>query len=258
MSQIVIAPNALGSAQFTIASPGTSINRTLTLPDATTTIVGTDTTQTLTNKTLTTPFLSSAALNDAQAGEFEYDGTSAYFTPIGTQRGLLPAVQYYRLNTAFVGSNATGAQSMFGAGVTLQGGTVYEFSSEFALSKSAGTTSHTLSLLYGGTATLNNIMFRFSGFGALSAVTTSLSSSSHMGYFAAAAGGVSSVAITTAAAGLWYTVRGTVSVNVGGTFIPQYSLSAAPGGAYSTVIGSYFAIWPVGAAGSNTSVGTWA
>ena len=52
--------------------------------------------------------------------------------------------------------------------------------------------------------------------------------------------------------------NGTVSINAGGTFTPQYQLSAAPGGAYSTVAGSYFAIWPIGTAGANTSVGPWA
>ena len=53
-------------------------------------------------------------------------------------------------------------------------------------------------------------------------------------------------------------IRGTVSIATGGTFIPQYSLSAAPGGAYTTQLGSYFLIYPLGASGSNTSIGTWA
>ena len=52
MSNIALTPNASGTATFTIASPATSTNRTLTLPDATTTLVGTDATQTLTNKTI--------------------------------------------------------------------------------------------------------------------------------------------------------------------------------------------------------------
>jgi hypothetical protein len=55
-----------------------------------------------------------------------------------------------------------------------------------------------------------------------------------------------------------FILKGTVSVNAGGTFIPQYTLSAAPGGAYSTAIGSYIRIAPVSASGSNTSVGAWA
>jgi hypothetical protein len=52
-------------------------------------------------------------------------------------------------------------------------------------------------------------------------------------------------------------VAGTVSVNVGGTFIPQYTLSAAPGGAYTTTAGSYVLIYPIGASGANVNVGTW-
>ena len=51
---------------------------------------------------------------------------------------------------------------------------------------------------------------------------------------------------------------GVLSVNTGGTLIPQYSLSAAPGGAYTTAAGSYMLIYPIGASGSNVSVGTWA
>ena len=63
---------------------------------------------------------------------------------------------------------------------------------------------------------------------------------------------------TSTAAVNWFVfIRGTVSVNAGGTFIPQYTLSAAPGGAYSTQPGSYFKISPLGASGSNTSIGTW-
>ena len=54
------------------------------------------------------------------------------------------------------------------------------------------------------------------------------------------------------------TIKGTVSVNAGGTFIPQYSCSAAPGGAYTTAAGSYFLIYPIGASGANVNVGTWA
>lgn len=41
MSQISLSPNAAGTAIFTVAAPGTSTNRTITLPDSTTTLVGT-------------------------------------------------------------------------------------------------------------------------------------------------------------------------------------------------------------------------
>lgn len=60
MSQVAISGNASGTGTLTIASPNTNSNYTLTLPTATTELVGTDTTQTLTNKTLTTPNINSA------------------------------------------------------------------------------------------------------------------------------------------------------------------------------------------------------
>ena len=52
MSQVAISGNASGTGTLTIAAPNTNSNYTLTLPTATTTLVGTDATQTLTNKTI--------------------------------------------------------------------------------------------------------------------------------------------------------------------------------------------------------------
>jgi hypothetical protein len=52
MTKVAITPNASGTGTFTIAAPNSNTNRTLTLPDVTTTLVGTDATQTLTNKSI--------------------------------------------------------------------------------------------------------------------------------------------------------------------------------------------------------------
>ena len=52
MSKIALSGNASGTGTFTFASPNSNTDRTLDLPDATTTLVGTDATQTLTNKSI--------------------------------------------------------------------------------------------------------------------------------------------------------------------------------------------------------------
>lgn len=192
----------------------------------------------------------------ASSGMIEYDGTALYFTPAGTQRGVIPGMQYYRLGTGVVGTNATGAQSVLGVGVTLNASTVYGFQAAYFFLKTAGTTSHTLSTLFGGTATLNNIAYSIiesDGNGTWGSRSAAQLASSNV-----ATATVVSGAMTAATQYIWIFIHGTVSVNAGGTLIPQYSLSAAPGGAYTTQTGSYFSIYPISAAGANTNVGTWA
>jgi hypothetical protein len=66
MSSIKLESNASGTGVFTIASPNSNTNRTLSIPDTTTTIVGTDATQTLTNKTLGSGLVMSASALTSQ------------------------------------------------------------------------------------------------------------------------------------------------------------------------------------------------
>lgn len=195
-------------------------------------------------------------LTTATAGAVEYDGKVVYSTPAG--RGVSPSMMFYRLDSGLAGANVNTAQNLFGVGVTLQAGTVYAFEQRFAATKTAGTTSHSLSLSFAGTATINNIIYT----GISQSATSSSPSLLSLSADSFVNNTVSGFAITgtgTVANRLIYAfLSGTVSINAGGTFIPQYTLSAAPGGAYTTNAGSYFAIWPIGAAGSNISVGPWA
>jgi hypothetical protein len=194
-------------------------------------------------------------------GTTEYNGTALYFTPSGTQRGVIPGQQMFVLGTAYTGTNATGAQSIFGLtnGVTLSSGTTYAFEADITLVKSAGTTSHTISFGFAGsTATLNNILYD------IRVIFTSISLNTYIGSsnYQAVVSNTSSAVVTTGAtavAGLTWNgvVKGTVSINAGGTFNPQYTLSAAPGGAYTTQAGSYFLIYPIGVSGANVNIGTW-
>lgn len=186
-------------------------------------------------------------------------GNLAQAVTVGLGTGRLPVEQFYRLNSTLAGANATGAQSFLGVGVTLAGSTVYQFEAVYAMNKTAGGTSYIMSALFGGTATLNNIAY-------------SLSATADLSSYAPVAGpaGITQLYIQAATATairpassatslyLQWVFKGTVSVNAGGTFIPQYSLSAAPGGAFTMQAGSYFKISPLGASGANTNIGTWA
>lgn len=66
MSKIALSGNASGTGTLSVVAPNTNSNYTLTLPAATTILVGTDATQTLTNKTLTSPTLTTPNINSAQ------------------------------------------------------------------------------------------------------------------------------------------------------------------------------------------------
>lgn len=197
-------------------------------------------------------------LTTAAAGAMEYDGKAFYTTPAA--RGVSPSMMYYRLNSNRVGSNATGAQSLLGVGATLDASTVYAFEYYCLLQKTAGTTSHTIGSSIGGTATVNNINYNLSWSreNAAAASSAMTSFSAYLGYATSVSNFVITGTIISANQTFCALAKGTVSINAGGTFIPQYTLSSAPGGAYSTIAGSYFAIWPIGAAGAAVSVGPWA
>lgn len=202
--------------------------------------------------------LNADTLGTAAAGAFDYDGKVFYATPQGTQRGVVPGAQFFRLDAGLAGANVNTAQNVFGVGVTLSASTVYAFEAVYGLSKSAGTTSHTVGLGFGGTATLNNIAYTGNLVVNNSAFTTDSATSIGVYIQTAASTTFSGGATASATNFKIYIVKGTVSINAGGTFIPQYTLSAAPGGAYTTAAGSYVMIYPIGASGANVNVGTWA
>lgn len=202
--------------------------------------------------------LNADTLGTAVAGAFDYDGKVFYATPQGTQRGVVPGAQFFRLDAGLAGANVNTAQNVFGVGVTLSASTVYAFEIVVGLSKSAGTTSHTVGLGFGGTATINNIAYIESGSDSSTSFVARLNQSTNQLFVQTVSNTTITTAQATANVFVIAKMMGTVSINAGGTFIPQYTLSAAPGGAYTTAAGSYFLIYPIGASGANINVGTWA
>ena len=210
-------------------------------------------------------FTSGTNLTTAVAGAMEYDGKVFYATPQGTQRGVVPGAQFFRLNAGLAGADVNTAQNVFGVGVTLSGSTVYAFEAEYILTKTTGSTSHTIGLGFGGTATVNNILYTTHNVynNAAGGLNNAISSgtivlTSCIINQTTNTTGLSTSSSTNTTIQQRFAIKGTISVNAGGTFIPQYTCSAAPGGAYTTAAGSYFLIYPIGASGANVSVGTWA
>ena len=202
--------------------------------------------------------LTSDTLSTTTAGALEYASPVIYGTPIGTQRGVIPNSQFYRLNADYVGTASTSAQGIYGSslGVTLSSSTVYAFEMVVVFSKTATATIHTLSLGFAGAATLNNLLYGgvTNFFANVFASGTGGSASTFYSNTASA----TSIGSATASANFnWVTqFRGTVSVNAGGTVIPQSTTSVSVG-PYSTLAGSYILIYPIGSAGL-INVGTWA
>jgi Collagen triple helix repeat (20 copies) len=200
-------------------------------------------------------FQSGTNLTTANAGVIEYNGTNFFATPIGTQRGIIFTPQYYRLESNNTLSSTNVIQSIFGVGATVSGSTVYNFEALYLLSRASGTTSHTMGISFGGTATYNNFGYVYHRYASQLGFNQDVGDQT--GYV------TSNTLITiTSARTSAYTdyiqIRGTFSCNTGGTIIPQLKYSAAPGGTTDVVYGSYIAINPVGTSGSNTSIGTWA
>jgi hypothetical protein len=247
-----------GGGSVSLTAPSTASDLTVTLPA---TSGGAFLTSPLAAGTTTVPpidFVAGTNMTTPDTGAMEYDGTKLMFTPIGTQRGIVPGMQYYRLDSGLAGANSTAVQNIIGVGCTLSSSTVYAYEGLFVGTKPSGTTSHSINFGFGGTATLNNIGYFAMADNQNGTLPIVTANSGDIGYINTATLRV--LIPSSNAATLIYIMRitGTVSVNAGGTFIPQYSLTAAPGAAYTTVAGSYFSIYPVGASGSNTSVGTWA
>lgn len=196
-----------------------------------------------------------------EAGMLEFDGIAPRFSLNSTQRSLIPGMMVYITPSQVIGLNATGNQSMLGVGVTLQADQVYNFVCNFNMFKTAGTTSHTMSFGWGGTVGINrivsNIMLQQSDQGF---ITVSASRSPNFYVLETSNMTVLTGAMATAFRTVNFQIHGTIATTTGGTLVPQYSLSAAPGGAYSTAGTSGMSIWPVGSQqdGTLVNIGNWA
>lgn len=83
-SNLIFEGTTNDGAETTLTAGDPTADRTITLPNATTTLVGRDTTDTLTNKTLTSPIITNATFSGQQSGleiafnnSIVFEGTTA-------------------------------------------------------------------------------------------------------------------------------------------------------------------------------------
>jgi hypothetical protein len=190
------------------------------------------------------------------AGALEYDGTAMYSSVAASQRGVLPSESFIAQSLDYVATNSNSAQQVFDAtatgAITLVGSTAYMFEAVYYISRSAGTTSHTLSTLFGGTATFTSITYLAE---TTSTTGNTLGTVSRI-YGTGATALVVTAASTSATENITVVLKGMIRTNASGTLIPQIRYSAAPGGAPTIVKNSYFRLTPVGNS-SVLSVGNW-
>ena len=198
-----------------------------------------------------------ASLSPSQAGVINYDGTVFYATPMDSQRGIWPTLQYYSLESDRTTTLGNGnPASVLGVGAALTANTRYNFQIDVIVNHSTGNRTPTIS--WDGGSTLSKIIYQ----SITMANALGVAGTAHYTlYNTLTSGFTTGVNLTSSAinAGddIGISLWGTVDVgSTGGTFTPLLGWSADPG----TVIvraQSSMSIFPVSVSGSNTNVGNW-
>lgn len=176
--------------------------------------------------------------------------------PQNSTNGPIGRGYFQVLSADFVGLNQTAAQKCFNA--TTNGAfnpvaaQTYFMEGLIIFTRAAGTTSHTTSFLFGGTASITSIMYDLkvtnptgNALGAVQEI-----------HAMAASGAIITAANIVATENIRVEIKGVVRINAAGTFIPQISYSAAPGGAPTFINNSYFRLTPIGT-NTVTNIGNW-
>lgn len=215
-------------------------------------------TQTLTNKTLTSPVISGAtvsagtttvapftftagtSLTTPVAGALEFDGNAFYTTDDVTDgRGYLPSVHLRRL-TASGAAIGPAIANFFGAtsGMSLDAGILYELEAVLFFTKTTAGTA-TFTMTFSNAPVFNSAHYVGTPVGGVAAVGTAQTAA--LAASAAAAGALPATGSLTTAVNHQYTIRALFSSNAttGGTFNLQITSSA---GTVTPLAGSYYKI----------------
>jgi hypothetical protein len=214
------------------------------------------------NATINPITLTSGSLQTStSAGDFEYDGVTAYFTPSDAQRGVIPAIQIFIPNANVAYSNTTSLQPMFGLtnGVSVTANTKYMYRICGTIRKSSSSSAamqYAMDVNNGATiqrhyyivnpcpsttqtaVTAATMMSNYLTSGFDTAVTVSGSLSFSAGYYN-------------------FIIDGEIEILTAGQINPQVGFTGTLGTSSYIEAGSSMQIWPVGNITGNTSVGNW-
>jgi hypothetical protein len=230
-----------------------SLPNAVTMPGSLTLAAGTASVAPLTFQTGTN-------LSTAVEGAAEFDGKVLYFTSNNAERGIVKNPQVFVLNANHTLTNQASVQSLLGKGVTISSGLRYYYRILYTvyLSNSSRLTSAP-QFAVGGTAVLAQNTYWVNPCGNTSQTTPTQTYQMSNHITSGFATGVT-IANTTSGAGYYsIIIDGNLDCTTGGTLIPYFGLSTSTPGSSSYIqAGATMEIYPMSAAGADTSVGTWA
>lgn len=200
-------------------------------------------------------FTAGTNLSTPAGGAMEYDGAVAYLTP-SANRGVLAAQHFITLTSDYTASDGSTAQQVFDStangAIALAASKTYAFDAVYYITRSAGSTSRTLSVLFNSTNALTGISY---------VADTTSTASNILGAVSRIRGSAVTATVVTAAStatneNITVIMRGIVRTNLATTFTPQFQFSATVGGAPTVLSGSYFRLVSLGN-NAVTSVGNW-
>ena len=154
---------------------------------------------------------------------------------------------FYKTGNNIVGANSTANQSLYGKGINLLGNSAYLIEGYASLYKTAGVTSSFMNFKLGAANGLTIVNLDIAVENRFGATLTAVEPVDQLGEITALDTNLAlHAASTTAAVANLFLFKGTIRTNAAGTLVPEYALSAAPGGAWTAYAGNWFKVTYLG------------